>query len=156
MTTIVWDGQLLAADKRSTYGTMINTVTKIWRVRSVNGRVYLVGGSGEYGQVEAMKGWVEGGFDHAKFPPGQSSRDDYAAMIVVDDDNRALLFERTPFPIMYDNPPVCIGSGREFARAGIEMGMNAVQAVELACRLDSGSGNGVDVLSHTAVTAESP
>lgn len=39
MTCVAWDGHTLAADKRSCYGSMITTVTKIHRIDGV-----LVGG----------------------------------------------------------------------------------------------------------------
>lgn len=146
MTTIVWDGKVLAADKRSVYGGMINTVTKAWKVQDKNGAWLLIAGAGDYGQVEAMKAWIVGGADPGTFPEMQKSKDDYAAMLAVDAEGNASLYERTPYPVRYDRPPMCIGSGREYARAVLTLGFGAEAAVEVAGQCDTGTGNGVTVL----------
>lgn len=41
MTTIAWDGKMLAADKRMSYGTLTRTVRKVFRIGDA-----LVAGSG--------------------------------------------------------------------------------------------------------------
>lgn len=144
MTVIVWDGYTLAADKRCVYGGMINTVTKIWRVGD-----QLIGGAGEFGLVEEMKCWIEAGAKPAEFPAPQRT-DGWAAMIAIDA-NGARLYEKTPMPIRYDQGmPVTLGSGRDFARAVLHLGHDAVYAVEVASALCNSCGNGVDVLTLEA------
>ena len=144
MTCIAWDGHTLAADKRCCLGTMVNTVTKIWPLDTPTGRV-LFGGAGDFDACAAMSNWVESGYDPAKFPPEQKT-DNWAAVIVVDQDG-ARQYERTAYPIRYDDPYVTLGSGREFARAALFLGRNAYDAVAVACALDSGCGNGIDTLT---------
>lgn len=148
MTCIAWDGKTLAADKRCCYGTMVNTVTKIWRLKDREGRVFLFGGAGDFGGVEAMREWVLAGCDPASYPDIQGT-DQWVAVIVVDGSG-ARLYEKTPYAIRYDAPCITLGSGREFARAALHLGKTAREAVEVACALDSGCGNGIDVLTLDA------
>lgn len=142
MTCIAWDGQTLAADKRVCYGVLIRTVTKIHRVGDV-----LVGGSGSLSFILAMVEWVRRGRDPLLFPPTQSSREDWQPFLVIERDGSSSLYERTPFPIRYEGPHAAIGSGSEFAMAAMYLGRTAREAVEVACALDSGCGNGIDTLA---------
>lgn len=141
MTIICWDGKTLAADKRATYGGMICTVTKIQRAGDV-----LVGGSGEFPYVLAMIEWVRAGRVAADFPVDQRSKDDWQSILVIERDGTPSLYERTPYPVRYEQPFVAIGSGREYARAAMHLGCSATRAVEVAMALDSSCGNGIDTL----------
>lgn len=141
MTIIAWDGKTLAADKRATYGGMICTVTKIFRVGDL-----LVGGSGELPFVLAMVEWVRSGRNIDAFPVAQRDKDDWQATLVIEADGTPSLYERTPYPVRYEHHGVAIGSGREYARAALHLGKTSVEAVEVACALDSSCGNGIDTL----------
>lgn len=142
MTAICWDGKTLAADKQASYGTMICTVTKIFRVNGL-----LVGGAGEVPFVLAMVEWVRNGRKVEDFPLDQKGKDDWQPLLVIEADGTPSLYERTPFPVRYEQQQIAIGSGREYARAAMYCGKSAREAIEVACALDSGCGNGVDVLS---------
>lgn len=141
MTCIVWDGKTLAADKRALYGGMIATVTKIKRIGDV-----LCGGAGDFTFVNAMFAWVENGRDPTKFPDSQRTKEDWHPFLVIEKDGTPCFYERTPYPIIYEDAYVVLGSGREFARAALFLGHSAEVAVEVACKLDSGCGNGIDIL----------
>lgn len=142
MTVIAWDGKTLAADKRSTYGGMICTVTKIQKVNGL-----LVGGAGEASFIGAMFEWIKGGRVTAEFPTAQASKDDWQTVLVIELDGSNSLYERTPHPIRYEQSHIAIGSGREYARAALHLGCNAQEAVAVAVALDSGCGNGIDALT---------
>lgn len=142
MTVIAWDGKTLAADKRSTYGGMICTVTKIQKVNGL-----LVGGAGEASFIGAMLEWIKGGRVAAEFPSAQASKDDWQTVLVIELDGSTSLYERTPYPIRYEQPHIAIGSGREYARAAMALGFDSVRAVETAMLLDTGCGNGIDALT---------
>lgn len=142
MTVIAWDGKTLAADKRSTYGGMICTVTKIQKVNGL-----LVGGAGEASFIGAMLEWIKGGRVTAEFPSAQASKDDWQTVLVIELDGSTSLYERTPYPIRYEQPHIAIGSGREYARAAMALGYDSVRAVETAMLLDTGCGNGIDTLT---------
>ncbi len=141
MTVIAWDGKTLAADKRACVGSMVNTVTKIRRIG-----VLLVGGAGDMSYVLAMFDWIRAGRARDDFPADQRSAENWQPIIVVEADGTAVIYERTPFPIRYEQKFAAIGSGREFARAALYMGATAAEAVSVACALDNGCGNGIDTL----------
>lgn len=142
MTVICWDGTTLAADKRSSYGGMICTVTKIHRVNGL-----LCGGAGDLAHVLALIEWVRNGRLPEQFPPAQTTKDDWNAFMVVELDGTTSLYERTPFPIRYEQTYMVIGSGREYARAALHLGCSAAEAVNVAIALDHNCGNGVDTLA---------
>lgn len=141
MTVIVWDGKTLAADKRCSYGGMNCTVTKITRIGAL-----LVGGSGDVPYIQAMFDWVRRGRSVDDFPADQRTKDDWQPIIVVEPDGRAMMYERTPYPVRYDDIQMVIGSGREYARAALYMGATAAEAVAVASALDVNCGNGIDTL----------
>ena len=142
MTTIAWDGQTLAADKRACYGGNIQTVTKIHRVHGC-----LVAGSGELSFILAMVEWVRNGRDPSSFPAHQRDKDDWQPVLVIEPGGVVLLYERTPHPIRWERLPCAIGSGRDFALAAMHCGKTAREAVELACALDVFCGNGIDTMT---------
>lgn len=145
MTCIAWDGKTLAADRRACLGTMVNTITKIWRVNDV-----LVGGSGEACFIGGMVEWVRNGRKLDEFPAYQRDKDDWQPFIVIESDGTTSLYERTPHPVRYEQSCLAIGSGREFARAAMHLGLDARAAVQVAIDLDSGCGGGIDTLSLQA------
>lgn len=142
MTVIVWDGRTLAADKRCSYGGMVCTVTKIFRVGDL-----LVGGSGDFPHVLAMVDWVRRGRTVSDFPQAQRDKDDWQTVMVIEPDGAALVYERTPYPVKYEQDCMVIGSGREYARAALYMGATAAEAVAVASALDVNCGNGIDTLT---------
>lgn len=142
MTVIAWDGKILAADKQCGYGGMRSTVTKIFRVGDL-----LVGGAGDFTLVLAMIEWVRRGRSVGDFPDLQRSKDDWQALMVIEPDGSISTYERTPYPVRYEQKQFAIGSGREFAMGAMYMGANAVRAVEAAIALEVNCGVGIDTLN---------
>lgn len=141
MTVIAWDGKTLAADKRASYSGMICTVKKIHRVDGV-----LVGGAGDLAFVLAMIEWIRQGRNPETFPADQRSKDDWQPVLVIERDGTPSLYERTPYPVRYEQTFVVTGSGREYARAALHLGKSAAEAVQVAIDLDHNCGNGIDTL----------
>ena len=106
-----------------------------------------MGGSGDSAHVNEMIEWVRFGRKPESFPDFQRSKDDWQPLLVIELDGTPSLYERTPYPVRYEQPFASIGSGREFARAAMHLGKTAREAVELACALDSACGNGIDELA---------
>jgi 20S proteasome alpha/beta subunit len=146
MTVIAWDGKTLAADKRCSSNGMLSTVTKVFKVTTDRDETLLVGGSGEPCFIGAMLAWIKAGRQESSFPAHQRDKDDWQPILVIEEDGTPSFYERTPFPIRFEQGCVAIGSGREFARAAMYLGQTARQAVEVACALDAGCGNGIDEL----------
>lgn len=142
MTTVAWDGHTLAADKRSCFGTLIHTVTKIYRVRGC-----LVAGAGDFDRIQEAVAWFESGADPAKLPPFQRDNNDFVGLVVIQPDKTILRYERGPYPFKIESPFYAMGSGRDFAMAAMHLGLKAKEAVQVAMALDSGSGNGIDTMT---------
>lgn len=138
MTTIAWDGTVLAGDTLSVQHNLKCTVQKIWRL--ADGRLY--GGAGEYQGVMAVKSWLENGELRDKEPV----LDDFAA-IIIDQDGRGFRLESQ---LIY--MPICsayhaVGTGRDFAMAAMFLGKTAQEAVEIAQHFDVYTGGSIQALS---------
>ena len=142
MTTIAWDGHTLAGDKRTSFGGLHATTTKVHRIAGC-----LVGAAGTSAQITEMHAWLANGRKPADLPTAQRSATDCCSVLVIEPDGRVLQFENSPYPLAIENKRWAIGSGRDFAMAAMHLGLDARSAVEVAIALDAGSGNGVDFLS---------
>lgn len=142
MSVIAWDGKTLAADRRACFGTLIRTITKIFRAGDC-----LIGYAGDADSGEAMRAWYSAGADPATFPESQRG-ESWAALLVIKPSGDILRYERTPHPVRFPPQHFAAGSGQDFAHAAMYLGKSAEEAVLVACALDSGCGNGVDVLTH--------
>jgi len=142
MTVIVWDGVTLAADKQANYGGMRRTVTKIFKTDHG-----LVGCAGEISFGLSMVDWINSGMIKDQYPVHQKDKDDWQTVILVTNDKRILMFERTPHPIEYFDKFTAIGSGREYATASLHCGKSARESVEIACLFDTDCGCGIDEIT---------
>lgn len=142
MSVIAWDGVTLAADRRASHGGFIHTTRKILRVRDC-----LLGFTGPTDFGEQMVAWWIKGGQEKDFPESQRSPDDWAGLLVIAPGPTIFKYERTPFPILVHDRQFAVGSGRDFAMAAMACGRTAAEAVEIACRFDSGCGNGIDELT---------
>lgn len=143
MTVIAWDGKMLAADKRTNFGGLHATTTKIHRLK--DGR--LVGCAGNTAQIAEIVHWLSTGADADKLPSVQRDPKECVSALVIEPCGRVLQYENTAHPIVIENRCWAIGSGRDFAMAAMHLGKTAHQAVTLACELDSSCGNGIDMLT---------
>lgn len=139
MTTIAWDGKTLAADKRVTFGMEIATTTKIFRINGM-----LVGCSGDASIGSSCVQWVRDGMNKNNYPEAQ--RTDPCSLLVIHADGTINFYGKAPDPLVIEDSHFTIGSGGEFAHAALYLGKTAREAVEVACALDSSSGNGIDTL----------
>lgn len=139
MTTVAWDGKMLAADRRVSYGTMSDAnTTKI--VKSKKG---LCGAAGNTAMCAAFKRWFLAG-EKGESPVLARDGESATACIVRPDGVR----------IMYDNygwyevdpGPFALGSGWEIAMGALRKGASAQEAVAIAASIDGATGNEIDVL----------
>lgn len=144
MTVICWDGETLAADKRSINAGLVSKVTKI---RRING--CLVGSAGDFSPIQAMFNWFAKGADTEKLPDCQKDKDRFAILLVITPEKKIMRYEQDGFPYEIEEDKYAIGCGRDYAIAAMAMGADAVKAVEIASRFDAGCGDGVDTLSFT-------
>lgn len=143
MTCVAWDGRILAADKRASSAGHPSTVTKVARTES--GALLAV--SGDFDTGQALMAWFKAGAAPQLFPDNRGNDDGYRArLLVIDAGPRIRIYESTPFPITIEDKCYAMGSGRDYALAVMHLGRNARKAVEVACALDTGCGNGIDTL----------
>lgn len=143
MTVIAWDGVTLAADKRSSSGGYAATVTKITRMPTGE----LVATSGDADVGRSLVAWFQSGAVPEQFPDNRDGNDEYRArLLVISPGPRVTIYERTPHPIMIEDKFYAMGCGRDYALAAMYLGRNARKAVEVACAMDTGCGNGIDTL----------
>lgn len=120
---------------------MITTVTKIRRAPDGS----LIGSAGDSDAAQEVMAWYERGADPKEFNDYMRNKDTYAGLIVIRPNGEVWKYERTPYPMQF-SAPHALGSGREFAMATMHLGHDARKAVEVACALDCGCGNGIDQL----------
>ncbi len=142
MSCIAWDGTTLAADKRASRGSLIATTTKIFRSGDA-----LIAYAGEAVFGEEMRAWFDRGAKPEDFPQSNRDKDDWAGLLVIRKGQPITHYERTPYPIRFEDKTFAIGCGRDFALAAMHLGKTAREAVEVAIALDSGCGNGIDTLT---------
>jgi len=144
MTVIVWDGKTLAADKEAgTQYIKCNRTTKIHRLE--DGR--LMGLAGDAAVAREMGEWVKAGASPASFPdecrPGRTNS---ARALVITMDRQVLVYENSPYPILFDGDKHAIGAGTDAALAVLALGHDAVTAVRIASEVCNGCGGGIDSL----------
>lgn len=141
MTVLVFDGNTFAADKRATNQGLIFSVTKIKKSRD-----HLIGVSGDFSAGKMLMKWFEDGCDPTKWPKCQEDKDRWTSLIVITPENKILKYEQEPIPMEVEEKRFAFGSGRDLALAAMEMGADAIKAVEVASKFDAGCGNGIDTL----------
>jgi hypothetical protein len=146
MTVIVWDGEILAADKQATDDGIRRTITKIRRVAKGKNKGHLMGGSGAATQANVMMDWYAAGAVPDHFPRYQDDNNLSAVLTVVTTEGLILRYEYTPVPIVFEDAQYCTGSGRDIAYGALHMGANAVEAVQVVSEFMSDCGMGVDAI----------
>ena len=143
MTTIAWDGHTLAADKRVTVSGVRSTVTKIARGRKGN----LVGCAGT---AALFEGVMEAVLNGTPMPEGQHERSDWCSVLEITPDGECWKHERHGRYRIEDGF-AAIGTGSDFALAAMHLGKSAADAVMVAARFDTRTGDGVDTLTIVPV-----
>ncbi len=138
MTTIAWDGRTLAGDRRGNAAGMAYEVCKLRRTG--DGR--LLGFSGDIGVGMLMLDWL----DRGGARPPQQDTERWATVLEITPDGACWCHGRDA-RWRIEQPFFAIGSGRDFALAAMALGRTAAEAVDLAARFDTGTGNGVDALA---------
>lgn len=135
MTTVVYDGKTLAADRQVTYGRTKQLGTKVYRLKDV-----VVGICGDASKAIEVVDWLSRG------SPKRGVPDDVGGMSLImvsleTGECWTMTGSLSRFPC---HPPVSIGSGCMAALAALHCGATAVQAVEAASNVDIYTGGGVD------------
>lgn len=154
MTTIAWDGEMLAADTNIDFGNMRGFKNKISKYfiknyDSENNSVILVGSSGDFLNSLLMEQWILDGCVKENFPT--TFTDEFFQTLVIrlcgDDYKINLYYKHSHLPITIDNKQWVIGTGSSFAITAMYLGKTAYQAVEIASMFDSNTGGRITTLT---------
>lgn len=145
MTTVAFDGKTMAADTLATdaWGMKEEVRNKVLR-----GNGFLIGFSGEHGQV--MRWWQSVGFMTAQqlidtgYAPYEKDNNDPAILIGTPD---GCYRHVSGMFFKMHRPFHAIGSGRDYALAAMHLGQNAYHAVAVARDFDNGTGG--DIVEET-------
>lgn len=140
MTTIVWDGTTLAADRLANNNSHPDTMRKIVRSRG-----HLLGAAGRAGEAMALFAWFEAGAVVKDFPT--MDKDSWTLLVAISPDRRITVYENTGFPVILLDKTYAAGSGCDISRGVLAMGGDALKCIEIASRLDIFTGNGIDTLT---------
>lgn len=151
MSVVVWDGKTLAADCMAVNFGLKMKISKIKKLPE-SGVIYhcvppssLVAWTGQQDQALELLHWYELGQDREKYPSFQST-ENWTRFIVIKRGGKTIkhfVFEQTPFPIVGDDK-MAWGSGRDYALGAMELGADAVKAVEVASKFSDSCGFGVE------------
>jgi ATP-dependent protease HslVU (ClpYQ) peptidase subunit len=146
MTVIAWDGKVLAADRMSTVGgtPIPHAGPKVHRLRAPNGKVALVGFSGNSAYAWAYLAWMRGGEE-----PQLKQGEDLKFSIILIEWPRWVWYRSDTanrWDLFGAMSSWAIGSGCDYALGAMEHGASAREAVRIASRLDNQCGMGVDVV----------
>lgn len=135
MTVVAWDGKTLAVDRKCS-GSKTTTTKKLFEH---NGERIAI--CGNLSTAMALLSWYVSGKDPDTFKWADNEE---TLLIVVDKEGDVLCFLDEPVPFILTSPFEAWGSGGDVARAAMYLGHDAIKAVEVACALDDGCGNGID------------
>lgn len=151
MTTIALDRDLnLASDSLACLNGMksLHPFQKVWNIDN-----HLVGVAGGYAEALVFVDYLSKLIEHncvqsyteLEIPkPVVDYLDDFFA-IMVSPKGEVLFWEGSVLSFQ-TQAPLAIGSGAPYALAAMECGKSAVEAVEIACKLDPYSGGDIQVV----------
>ena len=142
MTTIVWDGKILAADGRATYssGLIVSTdAVKIFKGKAgmcIKGEQVIAWAmAGNFSTVDLIEEWLLDGADFdTEFPEDAGFQ-----VLVVTEEHAYSSYDEAFGWIPHHNSGV-LGSGTDAALSALAFGKNAIEAVQHAMKLDTGTG----------------
>lgn len=145
MTTIAWDGITLAADSCSWSGPARRRVLKVFKIKSADGRKYLVAFAGSGALAIAARNWMRGDGGRPEPRDFMEQKDLENQFALVIDDKRQVwqLSGQLVYSRMRERI-YAFGGGHEFAWGALEAGATATQAVRIAIKRSDMAGLGVD------------
>lgn len=137
MTTIAWDGKILAADSQMS-SSFIDPL-RISKIRRVDDLIFgLAGGAG---MMDAFTDFLKGNEDRSRFDRVLKN---FSAIVIG---RGKVLFYCDDLEPIECGTPQAIGSGEQFAMGAMFAGATAEQAVLIAIKLDTGSGAPVETMT---------
>lgn len=142
MTVIAWDGHNLVADRQLSTDGMIQSATKIWRLKDGS----LVGAAGVFSNAVAFVKWLDAGADPEAYKDDWDTEEGGFTIIRITKDREILIYvSQVPFTIEDDF--AAIGSGAPYAIGALAAGLNSIRAVEIAMEYSADCGRGTNILT---------
>jgi hypothetical protein len=135
LTTIAWDGRYVAADTLMISGSYKHPMP-YQKLRLGNGVCY--GLTGYAAWFDAWIKWYEAGADPAATPACNIS-DGGGAFIVLQQGTASFFTREMPYA-MHLQAPDAWGSGAEYAIGAMMADASAIRAIDIAIRVDHGTG----------------
>lgn len=132
MTTIAFDGTVLAADTQASL--FKDPIRKIYLLDS--GAVF--GASGNVEDLYAALAWLREGGGKPKL------QNNFHGILIRH--RKAVLLEEGLIEMPFSGPFVAIGSGREFAMGALYCGASASAAIHCAHSYDPSTGSGIETI----------
>ena len=139
MTTIAWDGKVLAADTLMTEGGHLKgKARKLFRLSDGS----ICAGAGNYREVISAVEYLNNPDPEQEVPDFESS----CLIRIYPDRTVKLVVEKlVHLPVITES--IAEGSGKEFAMTALHLGLDAVQAVKLASELDVYTGSEIETMT---------
>jgi len=147
MTTIAFDGKMLAADTRIMHEGRPESGSKLFRIEYQGDRV-IYAGCGDVGDMLLIAEWLGA---HG-LPENRPDLDDPGCSgLLLNLETRSLFSVVGKRPVLYPvrEPFTAVGSGAPYAIAAMALGRTAWQAVELAMRFDTSTGGEIEGITLT-------
>ncbi|WP_338805098.1 hypothetical protein WDV76_08725 [Xenorhabdus griffiniae] len=153
MTTVAWDGISLASDSQSQTDNLICSTSEQKIYTPENGdrwaindnEIVAIGTSGDCGAEDELIDKLRNGINYnTEFSP----LIEFYAIAIVCTEHAYLIYKNkdsTHASISKQREPIAIGSGGVCARAAMQCGKNAIDAVEIAKSMDVYSGGETQV-----------
>lgn len=140
MTTIAWDGKLLACDSQITFGQEEHTIIKMHKVPDG-----IAAFSGVYCYAMQIIEWLRGERDAKDYPYPRSGKDeDGSSVIMVTGEKKLFVYEwYSHIPMELTSGQYAQGSGSMAARAAMLCGKNAREAVLIASQIDNSTNSDI-------------
>lgn len=151
MTTVAWDGKLMAADTLATdsWGLKHYASDKIAVHCPPRGEYVLIGMAGEKGHlakwIRSIDGMTIDEIVARGYPDHHTDTNDPAIMLVtrVGSDIKLYIHVNGAFLTGITREFHAIGSGRDYALAAMHLGKCAIGAIKVAMEFDNGTGGEV-------------
>ena len=139
MTTIAFDGGIIAADSRAVSGGLISN-DRVEKIIVKGEVVFAIAGT--FCMFRPLINWFVAGGDIATVPTGGSEDNDCTSFIAYSGGRCLQYNPKLPYPDII-HPPFAWGTGREVALGAMLAGKSAVEAVKIAATLDPGTGGAI-------------
>lgn len=140
MTTIAFDGDILAADRLRTDSWGLKDEQK----KIFIGKDFLVGGAGSAGLIRA---WWNRNYDRTfeEILRGEHVDSENLNLMLVSQDREIYTLDKSAF-IRNARVYHAIGSGRDFALAAMSLGKSAKEAIEISANFDVNTNKKIDII----------